>query len=730
LSVRDPFQSNRRRRRSWRLIEIDAWVDSTLFRAGRMIAAAFENFSLFMRRFEVRGPKRLAVELASEAVTLTAGAVLLALALALPAFQETRGDWRARGNLAVTFLDRYGSEIGKRGINQSDGVPLAEMPDTLIKAVISTEDRRFFEHRGIDLLGTARAVFENLRADAVVQGGSSISQQLAKNIFLSNERTLERKIKEAFLALWLESNLSKNEILKLYLDRAYMGGGTFGVEAASRFYFGKSVRDITLAESALLAGLFKAPTRYAPHVNLPAARARANEVLNNMVEAGFVTEGQVIGARRHPAEIVENATATGTPDFFLDYAFEQVKNADIGNERVLTVKTTVDMGIQKAAQEAIETTLRQSGQQYRVKEAALVALEPDGAVRSMIGGRDYGESQFNRATNALRQPGSSFKPFVYAAAMMNGFTPTSIIQDAPICIGDWCPTNYAGGYAGPVSLTTAIVKSINTVPVRLAQAIGRDAIVDVAHRMGISTELRITRSLPLGASEVTVLDMASSYGAFATGGLKVTPYAFTRITNSVGDVIYDRRSVAHPAERVLDDKTVTEMNSMLVQVPEWGTGRRAKLDGIRTAGKTGTTSSYRDAWFVGYTGNFIGAVWMGNDSYQPTRNLTGGILPAQIWKEAMTYAHRGVVLTPIPFVDPPFEKPAKGAPPVAAASASGPGGDADTRPATLAPATSERLATIKQLLRPAPAQENAAGDSAPPAAAPLATAALPVRVPE
>ena len=354
----------------------------------------------------------------------------------------------------------------------------------------------------------------------------------------------------------------------------------------------------------MLAGLFKAPTRFAPHINLPAARARANEVLTNMVQAGFMTEGQVIGARRHPADVIEHDTDTNSPDYFLDWAFQEVKDFARFGDRVLVVRTTIDMGIQHAADDAVDNTLREYGNSYRVNQGAAVVVRPDGAVRAMVGGRDYGESQFNRATDALRQPGSSFKPFVYATAMMNGFNPKSVVQDAPICIGNWCPHNYGGGFSGPVTLTTALVKSINVIPVRLAQAFGRDKIVETAKKMGITSELRITRSLPLGASEVKVVDMAGAYAVFANGGYKATPYAFTQILTSSGKVLYDRRRDAKPPERVLPEEVVADMNGMLVQVPEWGTGRRAKLDGIRTAGKTGTTSDYRDAWFCGFTGNY------------------------------------------------------------------------------------------------------------------------------
>ncbi len=666
-----------------------------------MVAGRFEAISRFMRRFKVTGFAHAIVEILGEGLTLGAGGAVLMLAFALPAFQATNSDWRSKGDLAVTFLDRYGNEIGKRGINQSDAVPLEEMPDYLVKAVLATEDRRFYDHFGIDVPGTLRALVENLRANAVVQGGSSLSQQLAKNLFLSNQRTIERKIKEAFLALWLESHYTKNQILKLYLDHAYMGGGTFGVEAAAEFYFGKSIKDVSLAEAAMLAGLFKAPTRFAPHINLPAARARANEVLTNMVQAGFMTEGQVIGARRHPADVIEHDNNTNSPDYFLDWAFQEVKDFGDFPDRVLVVRTTVDMGIQNAADDAVENTIRQFGTTYRVSQGAAVVVSPDGAVRAMVGGRDYGESQFNRATDALRQPGSSFKPFVYATAMMNGFTPKSVVQDSPICIGNWCPHNYGGRFSGPVTLTTAIVKSINVIPVKLAQAFGRDKIVETARKMGITSELRITRSLPLGASEVKVLDMAGAYAVFANGGYRAKPYAFTQILNSSGKVLYDRRHDTKPPQRVLPEPVVADMNGMLVQVPEWGTGRAAKLDGIRTAGKTGTTSDYRDAWFCGFTGNYAAAVWFGNDNYTPTRRVTGGSLPARTWHEFMTFAHNGIDLKPIPDIENPFEKPPAGTA-VATADAGDGSATADVgKPATLSAATTERLLTIEELLRKA-----------------------------
>src|SRR5437868_12087047 len=430
-----------------------------------------------MDRFHVSGWRRLSVEFLSETATLGTGGLILLLALAIPAFNETSDDdWLKKSELAVTFLYRYGTEVGSRGIRHNDSVPLEEFPDHLIKAVLATEDRRFYEHFGIDLPGTMRAVLTNARAGGVVQGGSSITQQLAKNLFLSNERTIERKVKEAFLALWLEVRLPKNEILKLYLDRAYLGGGTFGVDAAAQYYFNKSARDVNLSEAAMLAGLFKAPSRFAPHINLPAARARANVVLDNLVEAGFMTEGQVFGARRNPALAVDRRDGR-SPNYYLDWAFDEMKKLvdslpKTVQERVFVARLAVDLNLQKNTERAIENSLRQYGREYHAKQGAAVLMDTDGSVRAMVGGRDYAESQFNRATDALRQPGSSFKPYVYATALMNGFKPTSIVVDSPVCIGNWCPKNYGGGFGGAMTLTEALKRSVNVIAVKLSIAIG------------------------------------------------------------------------------------------------------------------------------------------------------------------------------------------------------------------------------------------------------------------
>ena len=647
--VSDP---NPRPKKRWRdrvasrLLALDAWIDTTVWSGGILFSRFFEIYGSIMRRFEARGIKRIVSEVGSESFTLgTVGAVVM-LAFAQPAFEETRDGWQATADYSVTFLDRNGKEIGKRGMMLDDSVPLDELPDYLIKAALATEDRRFFDHFGIDVFGTLRALVENARAGSVVQGGSSITQQLAKNLFLSNERTLERKIKEAFLAIWLEANMTKRQILKLYLDRAYMGGGVFGVGAASEYYFGKSVKDLTLAESAMLAGLFKAPSKYSPTNDLPAARARANEVLTNMVQAGFLTEGQVIGARRNPAVVVDR-TKQDLPDYFLDWAFEEIKKLAPGPDHVLTAKTTIDMDLQKKAEEAVESSLRQYGRNYGVTQAALASVELDGAVRAMVGGRDYGASQFNRAADALRQPGSSFKPFVYMTAFMNGYEPMDTITDGPVTIGHWSPRNYGRGYRGRVTLTEALVRSINTIPVKLSLKLGRAKIIETAYRMGISHELHNTMSLPLGTSEVTPLDMAGAYAVFANGGRLAKPYPATEIYNSQGKLVWSHDRDGTKSRQVLPRDKVVEMTNILNQVVDRGTGRRARIEGVRAAGKTGTTQAYRDAWFVGFTGNYCTAVWFGNDDFSGTNRMTGGSLPAMTWQDYMSYAHANIKLKPI-----------------------------------------------------------------------------------
>ena len=701
------------------MLAFDSYMDAWFYDSGQDARQLYERFATFMDRFHVFGWKNGAVQLICEGLNLGFAGAMLALALASQAFRVTSDDWLKKQDLAVTFQDRYGVEVGHRGIRHDDSVPLDQVPDNLIHAVLATEDRRFYEHFGIDFIGTARAISVNARAAGTVQGGSSITQQLAKNLFLSNERTLERKVTEAYLAVWLEFHLSKREILRLYLDRAYMGGGAFGVQAASEFYFGKSVRDITLSESAMLAGLFKAPTKYAPHVNLPAARARASDVLSNMVDAGYLTEGQIYAARRNPATPVDRERDS-SPDWYLDWAFDEVKKLSdarkLGDDRVLTVRTALDLGLQKHAEATIEDQLRQNGPGFHVKQGAAVILEPNGAVRAIVGGRDYGASQFNRATDALRQPGSSFKPFVYLTALMTGrFKPTTIVTDSPVCIGDWCVHNYGGSYAGSMPLATALAKSLNTVAVKLSIAIGEDTrvkghvnigqeakvgrarIIDTARRMGLSTPLIDTVSLPVGADEVTVIDMASAYATFANGGKRAPAFASVEIRNSRSDVIFRHDRDAKPLEQVIPVNYIFDMIGMMTGVVENGTGRRAQLGITKVAGKTGTTNGFKDAWFVGYTGNYVGAVWFGNDDNSPMNNMTGGTIPAGTWHDIMAYAHTGIDLKPLPGSQ--IVAPAPGV--ASAAAAISPTGDMGKpqRPATLSTRSAEAIGGLEDLLR-------------------------------
>lgn len=687
------------------LLAVDAWIDSSLYEIGFKAGQFWESATIFSRRFRVTGWRRGIIEVLSEGFTMGAGGVVVLLALAMPAFQITTGDWRSQGDFAVTFLDRYGNEIGQRGIIQRDSVPVDEMPDHVIKAVLATEDRRFFEHYGIDVLGLSRAIFENVRANSVVQGGSSITQQLAKNLFLSNERTFRRKIKEAFLSLWLEANLSKKEILQLYLDRAYMGGGTFGIEAAADFYFGKSVKDLNLAEAAMLAGLFKAPTKYAPHINLPAARARANVVLSNLVDSGFMTEGQVLQARLHPAEIVDRGEQK-SPDYYLDWAFDEVKKIAKPGQHSLVAHTTFDANIQKAAEESVEFHLRQFGKEYNVTEGAVVVIETNGAVRAIVGGRDYGASQFNRATKALRQTGSSFKPYVYATAMEHGFTPDSVVSGGPISWGGWSPHNYNGGSAGNVTLITAIAKSINTVPVRLAKDyLGIGPIKAMAESFGVESPLESHKTMVLGTSGMTVMDQATGYSVFAQNGFAGSRHGITQLVTRTGDVVYDFAKDAPAPHRVLSEQALKYMNTMLAAVPAIGTARRAQLPNIVVAGKTGTTQSYRDAWFVGFTGNYTAAVWLGNDDFTPTRNMTGGTLPAMVWQRLMVYAHQNIDLKPIPGLDKPFvdEEIAAKAEEAEKKNADQAAADAAAeRPAVLSSRTTQTLRELTKVFQAAP----------------------------
>ena len=637
------YKRGGRHGRLFSLLGLDSWIDSKAFELWQEAKERYTTANNLFLRLRLGGIKRLFNEVLSEALTLGTGGFAVLLALSIPAFQDiNEGSWLTNAKYSVLFLDRNGTEIGKRGINSDATVPLEEIPDTLIKATLATEDRRFFDHYGIDPVGLVRAISTNLQSNAVVQGASTLTQQLAKNLFLSSERTLQRKIKEVFLAFWLETHLSKREILKLYLDRSYMGGGAFGVEAASQFYFGKSVRDVTLAESAMLAGLYKAPTNYAPHANLANARARANDVLSNLVDAGFMTEAQVHNARIFPATPVA-APPSDSPNWFLDWAFEEVQRLAEGKgEFSLVVQTTVDLAMQKQADQVIASTVRTMGRPVNARQAALVSMEPDGAVRAMVGGIDYGESQFNRASHAKRQPGSSFKVYVYATALEKGIvTSRSIVTDSSPPCGPrgWTPKNYAGGHGGGggMPLGVALAKSLNTVAVKLSLQVKRENVVEMTQRLGIHG-IRPSCSMALGDHGISPLEHVGGFTHFVNGGKSIRPYAVFEMRNAKGQVLYSHDTDEPEPKQVLSRKVVEQMNQMLRMVVTEGTAKKAELDFTYVIGKTGTSSNYKDAWFVGGTGGLITGVWFGNDDMRSMSGVTGGSLPATAWHSFMSVA--------------------------------------------------------------------------------------------
>ncbi len=718
MAMQDPFYSKEKRPKKSSMLAADAWLDSSLYELGQSLGQGYTRVQDFMSIFRVRGLKRFFVEIFSDALSFGSIGAVFVVMLALPAFDATAtGEFNKAEDYSVVFLDRFGVEIGRRGIRSDDSVALADLPDYLIKATLATEDRRFYEHFGVDVVGTLRAIMSNAQGDNGTQGGSSITQQLAKNLFLSPERTIERKITEAFLAVWLEWHYSKDEILKLYFDRAYMGGGNFGVTAASEYYFGKKVTDINLAEAAMLSGLFKAPTKFAPHVDLAAARGRANVVLTNLVNAGFLTEGQVTAARRHPASPIDRTADVNSPNYFLDYEFEEAKKIIEESQHTsnnFVVRTTIDTTLQKYAEESVTSVLRENGEQYNVEQGAMVVTDTDGAIRAMVGGTDYGKSQFNRAIVSTRQPGSAFKIFVYSQAFEQlGLTPQDTITDRPVCIGDWCPQNYGRSYKGNVTLASAFAQSLNTVPVTLSIKTGREPIAQLSHLMGLRADYPITRSLALGVASVSVIDMTSSYAVLASGGYKTPAFGITRLSSLTGEVIYEVDPDAK-RERILSEATVANMNFMLRGVITGGTGRRADVPGVPAVGKSGTTSSYRDAWFCGFTGNYVAAVWFGNDDYHPTNKLTGGTLPAMAWQKFMAYAHSNIEAKPVfgvDFVPEPVivaeADPAAVAEPV------------EQRPPNLMPAAARKLVDLADRLDAALRKVRPIANQAASAASPL-----------
>ncbi len=537
----------------------------------------------------------------------------------------------------LKILARDGTVMLERG-QSHDYMPLDLLPRHMIEAVIATEDRRFYDHWGVDPAGLLRAVVTNLRHRRLAQGGSTLTQQLAKNLYLTSERTLGRKVDELLLALWLEARLSKDEILELYLNRVYFGGGAFGVEAAARRYFDKSARDLTVIESAVLAGLLKAPTKFSPSSSPVQARTRARVVIAKMAAAGYLSEDEAATLTRTAIRFQEPSSSreqTGL-EYAVDYVLEQLPFAVRGPNRDIVVETTIDATLQQAAQNELARVLNVSSAESAAGQGAIVALDPEGGIRVLVGGKSYLESQFNRATKAKRQPGSAFKTFVYLNALESGMTPESTVYDLPVVINGWSPRNENGTYRGGVSLRQALASSINTVAVRLHADLGSKRTIATANRLGIRSELRDGPALALGTSEVTLLELASAYGVFANGGNAVQPYVIERVT-AAGQVLYQRP--IQPARTIVAPRHVAAMNDMLNATLVSGTGKQAGLANHPAAGKTGTSQDFRDAWFIGYTAHLVGGVWIGNDNGRAMNRIMGGTIPAQVWRSVMTRAH-------------------------------------------------------------------------------------------
>ena len=551
----------------------------------------------------------------------------------------------------IMVLAADGTVLAERGAFFGDDVRIADLPAYVPQAIIAIEDRRFRSHFGVDPLGLIRAMVENLRAGRVVQGGSTLTQQLAKNLFLQPDKTYGRKAQEAVLAIWLETQFSKDEILQLYMNRVYFGGGATGIEKAAQKYFGKSARDVTLAEAAILAAVLKAPTTYNPITNPDAANKRARGVLNDMVAAGFIDSAEAEQAVTAPTT-VRAADYVPATQYIVDYVGEVLPQLARNYDQSIVVETTINPEIQQLAERSLRKRLNQDGPKFNVSQASFVMLDPAGAVIAMVGGKSYVKSQFNRATKAKRQPGSAFKPFVYLTAIEQGYGPDSVEVDEPVRIGDWQPENYGDKYVGPVTLTKALALSLNTVAVKLAFNVSPRAVIATAHRLGITSDLAENASIALGTSEVTLLELVSAFTPFANGGAPVEPYIVSRITTRDGTLIYQRGGDG--LGQVISNYDLGAMNKMMRAVVTQGTGRSAQFGDFEIAGKTGTSQDYRDAWFVGYTAHYIAGVWAGNDDNSPTRKMTGGSIPAAIWKDVMEPAHAGLSNLPLPGDNDPY----------------------------------------------------------------------------
>ena len=546
---------------------------------------------------------------------------------------------------SIKIVDLQGRLLATRGDMGGAAVPLKDLPRYVPQAFVAIEDRRFYSHHGIDPIGIGRAALANILHRGVSQGGSTLTQQLAKNLFLTQERTLSRKVQEVALALWLERKYSKTQILDLYLNRVYFGAGAYGIEAAAQRYFSKPATKLTVAEAATLAGLVRSPSRLAPTRNPNGAEKRAQIVLAAMTDMKFITDDMAKVALIQPAQAIK-APGAGSVGYVADWVMDVLDDLIGRVEQDIVVETTIDPTLQTAAETALVDELAKNGAKAGVGQGAVVALSPDGAVRALVGGRNYAESQFNRAVAAKRQPGSAFKPFVYLTALERGLTPDTVREDKPIAVKGWRPENYSHEYFGPVPLSKALALSLNTVSVRLTLEFGPTAVMRTAHRLGIASKLEPNASISLGTSEVSVLELVGAYASFANGGMAVTLHVVERVQSANGKLMYQRTD--DNLGRIIEPGYVGMMNAMMQQTLLIGTARKAELPGWPAAGKTGTSQDFRDAWFIGYTGHLVTGVWLGNDDNSPTKKTTGGGIPVEIWSKFMKTAHQGVPIVGLP----------------------------------------------------------------------------------
>lgn len=558
-------------------------------------------------------------------LVITFSAWLLYCFLTLPDIEQAVARTRQP---STTITAENGNEVKTFGSVYSEVIHLNELPSYVPDAIISTEDRRFYSHFGFDIIAFTRAMLTNIFMGRYAQGGSTISQQVAKNLFLTQQKTIKRKTQELLLAFWLEHKFTKEQILTLYLNRVYLGAGTYGIEAASQKYFQKSSRDMNLLEAAIIAGMLKAPSRYNPFASEERALSRAKVVLQNMVNNNTLTEKQMRYALTLPIGEDKSYKVQGA-DYFADWVYREVNDYIGERDNDIYVYTTLNQEIQENAEKILRQAIL-SAKNRNVSEGAVVVLDKQGEVKAMVGGIDYRKSQYNRAVSALRQPGSAFKPFVYLTALQNGWKPQDLIEDVPLTIGKWKPENYDKKYHGSVTLSDALAKSLNLATINLSESLSRKDIIRTAKKMGISTPIENSPSLVLGTFEVRVLDMATAYSSIANGGYATWPHAIKEIYTRDGYQLYQRE--ADTQNRILDEQAVAELTTMLEQVIRQGTGRKAKISGF-AAGKTGTTQDYRDAWFVGFTDKYVIAVWVGNDDNSPMKGITGGTLPAEIWRK-------------------------------------------------------------------------------------------------